>query len=629
MRRLALVLAVVAAVAILAPVSDADPGTGMLLDMGNGETYWLTVGDGTYLEAASAALDSRGTEFSASDGWFVSVAGMSNRSVGAQECTWRLYLWDGSAWVHSEDYSDPVDRVFAVAFYPDPSISPVEYPEEPTAWTMFRGDSGSSGVSDSYGTGSPATPIEWYRTYTTGYVDSSIISAGRYLYHTTGGVYGGSGTNAMPWVYCIDRYTGDEVWSHVFRIGQGYEVTSPLVVGDMLVVTATNWDVYLFDRFTGDVLDTLVLEPDFPYDDEADIVWDGRTFHTGGTTPIYDSGAIYFGIADGRIASYGIETVFEDGIRSSRFVQLWEHAPDASVVDGEYVGPRGCFYYHAPVVGDVDGRRMLFIGSYEGYVLALDASTGEEIWAKRVIDLRDSNSMEPGTPGSAAGISMTSDGRLIVTCTDGAMSPEYGTVMCIDASTGAGPDGSDFYWMHVFMAGSPVLAEDGFYCYGSQSYGGDGELPAADGSTVAASMGLYKFDYDGRVLWSVPLNQTIKAALTYADGLLYTNDYSNGTYYPNGGGVAAYSAEDGHQVWKIRLEPFSDTSYAMVAATVIEGKVYVGNDYGAVYCISEVEGRAWGDDGEIEIDSPGFMHWSWFAVLAIAVLAIAMLHRFY
>ena len=629
MRRLAFALLVIAAVVVLIPVSDADPGTDMLLDMGNGETSWLAAGEGSYLDAASAAFDASGIPYEVSDGRFSSVNGTAVRCVGSQECSWRLYLWDGTQWTHSDDFSAEVAGAFSIAYYPDPAITPVEYPEEPSAWTMFRGDSGSTGISDSYGTDSPVTPIEWYRTYTTGFVDSSIISAGRYLYHTTGGVYGGSGTNAMPWIYCIDRYTGEEVWSHVFRIGQGYEVTSPLVVGDMLVVTATNWDVYLFDRFTGDLLDTLVLEPQFPYDDDADIAWDGRTFHTGATTPVYDSGAVYFGIADGRIVAYGIETTIEDGIRSSGFVQLWEYTPDSSVVDGEYVGQRGCFYYHAPVIGDSDGRRALFIGSYEGYVYALDSSTGEELWTVRAIDLRESNSMEPGTPGSVAGISQTSDGRLIVTCTDGAMSPEYGTVMCIDAATGRGPDGSDSYWKHVFMTGSPVLVDDGFYCYGSYSYGGEKELPCADGTTVSASTGLYKFDYEGRVVWTTPLNQTIKAALTYADGLLYTNDYSIGKYYPNGGGVAAYSAEDGHQVWKLRLEPYSESSYAMVAATVIEGKVYVGNDYGAVYCISEVEGKAWGDDGEIEIDSPGFMDWSWFAVLAIAVLAIAMLYRFY
>ncbi len=632
MRRIIVVLAMLIAVATVlsVPSADADEGDSMLLDYGNGSVAWIPASfDGTYMESAKSALDSAGIDHIGSGSEMISIGGMAECTVGTQECTWRLYLWTDDGWIHSEGFSEPAQGTFALAFYPDPYIVPAQTPDERTAWTMHRGDSSSTGRSGSYGTESPQTPLEWYRTYSTGFVDSSLIVAGKYLYHTTGGAYGGSGSNAMPWVYCLDRYTGEEVWSYMFRIGQGYEVTSPLIVGDMLVVTATNWDVYLFDRYGGDVLDTLTIASEFEYDDEGDIAWDGRTFFTGATTPVYDSGAIYFGIADGRVAAYGIETEISDGNRQSRFVPLWEYVPNSSVIDGEYVGPRGCFYFHAPSIGDVDGRRMLFIGSYEGYAYALDASTGQEIWVERMVDLRKSNSMEPGTPGSVSGLALTKDGKLIVSCTDGAMSPEYGTVACVDASTGRGPDGSEYYWKHTFMAGYQVLVDDGFYCYGSPSYRGGSELPSADGSTVEAVMGMYKFDYEGRVVWVTPINHVIKAAPTLADGLLYTNDYSIGEYYPNGGGVAAYSAEDGHQVWKVRLEPYSDQSYAMVIPTVIDGKVYAGNDYGAVYCISDIQGKAWGDEGEIEIDSPGFRHWSWIAVILIAVIAVAALCRFY
>lgn len=626
-RALIAIIAVAAFAAVFAAPADAEEGSGMLLDYGNGDTEWLPAGTGTLAEIVRGALDSAGIPYEEKEGGFSSVGGMEEHEVGGQACSWRLYSWNGTEWIHAGSSSDTVSGVVALGFYPSPSISPIETPDERTAWTMHRGDSGSTGKSDSYGTDSPATPLEWYRTYSTGYVDSSIISAGGYLYHTTGGTYGASGSDAMPWVYCIDRHTGEEVWSHVFRIGQGYEVTSPLVVGDMLIVTATNWDVYLFDRFTGDVLCTVALEKDYPYDDKGDIAWDGRTFYTGGTTPVYDSGAVYFGTADGKVVSYGISFDSETGAVGLEL--LWEYVPDSTFEGGVYKGTRGCFYFHAPVIGDVDGRRMLFIGSYEGYIHAIDAATGEGIWVQRMIDLRESNALEPGTPGSVSGISLTSDGRLIVSCSDGAMSPEYGTVRCVDARTGLGPDGSEFYWEHVFKAGGPVLVEDGFYCYGSPSYGGATELPSVDGGTVPADMGIYKFDYDGRVVWCTPVNHTIKGAVTLADGLIYATDYSIGQYYPNGGGLAAYSAEDGHEVWKIRLEPYSDQSYSMVAPTVIDGKVYVGNDYGAIYCISEVQGKAFGDDGEIEIDSPGFMHWSWAVLIIVSLLAIALLYRFY
>lgn len=619
------------ALVLIAPAasSDADGGHAMLVDYGNGDTVWLEAGDGPYLDSASAALDAAGIRISTEGGRPSSVGGMTNHSVGTQECSWRLYLWDGAAWYASDSWSDPVTGAFALGFYPDPVITPVETPDHKESWTSVRGDSASTSVTSSKGTDSPATPVEWYRTYTTGYVDSSIVIAGNYLYHTTGGDFYGSGTDKMPWVYCLDRLTGEEVWSYMFRIGQGYEVTSPLIVGDMLVVTATNWDVYLFDRLTGELYDTLVLEPQYPYDDQGDIAWEGRTFFTGGTTPVYDSGAVYFGISDGRIAAYGIETTYDGSARSSKFVLLWENTPDSSTVDGQYVGTRGCFYYHAPVVADVGGTRMLFIGSYEGYIHAIDASTGEDVWTERVIDLREGNSQVPETPGSVSAISVTSDGRLLVTCTDGAMSPEYGTLMCIDASTGKGPSGSDSYWRYVFLAGAPVLTDDGFYCTASPSYRGDSTLPTADGGTMDTDSGVYRFDYSGRVVWFTAAPQTIKAFMTLADGVLYTNDYSIGKYYPNGGGVTAYSADDGHQVWKIRLEPYSDTSYSMVAPTVIDGRIYVGNDYGAVYCISDVQGKAWGDDGELETHSAGFRHWSWALLVIVAVLCVLVLYRLY
>ena len=628
-RAVAISLLLLTVLLLAVPQADADEGNRMLLDYGNGETVWLSAGDGTRLDSACAALEAAGIAFELSDGRFVSIGGMAVRSVGSQECSWRLYLWDGSAWIHSEGFSDSVIGPFAIAFYPDGTIVPAETPDEPEAWTSVRGDSASTGISGSYGTESPAVPIEWYRTYTTGYVDSSIISAGRLLYHTTGGDFYGTGTNKMPWVYCIDRYTGEEVWSYMFRLGQGYEVTSPLVVGDMLVVTATNWDVYLFDRYTGELYDTLVLEQKYPYKENGDVAWEGRTFFTGATTPVYDSGAIYFGIADGRIAAYGIETDTTGGKRTSQLVPLWEHTPSSETVDGKYAGTRGCYYYHAPVISDVDGRRVLFIGSYEGYVHALDASTGEEIWVQRMIDLGEGNSMVPNTPGSVASIAVTSGGRLLVTCTDGAMSPEYGSIMCVDASTGRGPDGTDCYWRYTLLAGAPVAVDGGFYCTASLSYRGDKELPTADGGTMEAVSGVYRFDEDGRVVWCTPASQTVKAFMTLADGVLYTNDYSAGTFYPQGGGVTAYSAEDGRQIWKIRLEPYSEGSYSMVAPTVIDGRIYVGNDYGAVYCISEVQGKAWGDEGELEVESAGFRDWSWAALVVVAILSIYLLYRFY
>lgn len=619
---LIVVIVPIVAVPVQAEGDSDSTGGSMLIDMGNGITYWtdLEGSSGTYSSIAGDVASELGLGFSMTGNAVVTIGEMTNHTVGDQECRWVPFEWDGSTWTASED-KEYSGGSFAWGFYPDPSITPVETPDDPTAWTQHRGDSSSSGNSDSFGTTDAKSPMEWYRTYTSGYVDSAIIVAGDHLYHTTGGAYGNSGADGNPWVYCLDRLTGDVVWSFMMSKGQGYEVTSPLVVGDMLIVTATNWNVYCFDRFTGEVLDTLTLEPDFPYDENMDVAWDGRTFFTGGTTPVYDSGAVYFGTADGHVLAYTVS-------RSDGFTPLWDYDPDDTYSNGEYSGVKGCFYYHAPVIADVDGTRMLFAGSYEGYVYALDASTGEEVWVQRMIDLGEDNIPHKGTPGSAASISATQDGRLVIGCTDGGMTSQDGYTVCVDAATGKGPDGSDWYWKLDVLMGGPVIDGDSIYAYMQPSVNGARTLTSVDGSEMDLIQAAYRLDLDGKVEWVSKEYNWIKSALTLADGVVYMVDYSAGAYWPNGGGVTAISAEDGSEIWRLKLSPSSKDNYSMVAATVIDGKVYVGNDYGAVYCISEIAGPQVDDKGEIVLEN-GFHHWSWYALILVVVLCLAMLWRLY
>jgi iron complex transport system permease protein len=66
----------------------------------------------------------------------------------------------------------------------------------------------------------------------------------------------------------------------------------------------------------------------------------------------------------------------------------------------------------------------------------------------------------------------------------------------------------------------------------------------------------------------------------------------------------------------------------MVAPTVIDGKIYVGNDYGAIYCISDIAGPEPGDEGEIKLGN-GLLHWSWLILFAIVAVAFVILYRMY
>ena len=68
----------------------------------------------------------------------------------------------------------------------------------------------------------------------------------------------------------------------------------------------------------------------------------------------------------------------------------------------------------------------------------------------------------------------------------------------------------------------------------------------------------------------------------------------------------------------------------MCAPTVVDGKVLVGNDYGAIYVISEVHGEERGSSSEISYKSQGLAHWSWialFVALAAFTLVMARMYR--
>lgn len=605
------VLALVITVPFILSDSDGDGGSSLLIDYGNGDYEWIDVTmDGSCLDVLEVCKGVSGTPVLI-DGIGRTVTSGDTEVVS----DWRVFSWSGDGWVYEgDDLSIQFTDNMALAFYPE-GFSPVITPDSPTAWTQLGGSSSSDGVSSSYGPEEPRLPVEWYRTYTTGYVDSGLVVAGDLLYHTTGGTYGASGSDADPRVYCLDRLTGDIMWEYHGTIGAGYEVTTPVIIDGFLVVSLTNGDVIVFDRFTGKEVDRMTLPFDPPKTGSGDIAWDGRVFVTGATTPVYDSGALYFGTADGRVMCCSLSP---DGQLSD----VWCYEPP--------VGIRGCFYYHAPVISIVDGVRMLFIGSYEGYLHALDASTGEPVWVERVIDLRAEGKTNV-PPGSAATVTLGPDSSvLIVTCTDSAMIPERGFSLFLDPATGEtirDGDGNDIR-LDVLMT-KPVALDDGFITYITPTSSGDRTLRMTDGSSVEVRNAVYRFDWNGDVVWMSSDYQMIKAQLTYADGVVYAMDYSAGAMWPTGGGVTAIDADTGDEDWRLLLRPCTEQSFSMVQVTVVDGRLYAANDLGAVYCLSSTAGAGTDEERLEVLETQGFHHWSWAVLFAVAVGALLLAVRFY
>ncbi|MDR3075373.1 MAG: PQQ-binding-like beta-propeller repeat protein [Candidatus Methanoplasma sp.] len=624
MRAAAAVLAVFIVILVTVPcsVSDASPeGDALLIDYGNGDFEWFrTDTAGSYLDVLMSCRDDVVYDGSLTIGGIGRITISGNLSVSAD---WKIYSWNGSGWEYrGSDINSRFEGTSALGLFPDPAMLPSATPDDPAVWTQSGGSSGSGNTSPSRGPSAPALPVEWYNTYTTGYVDSGLVVSGGLLYHTTGGMYGAGGSDADPWIYCVDRNTGEVLWKYKGEYGAGYEVTTPAIAGDHLIVNTTNGDLYVFDRFNGDVLDISRIPFEPPTDPSGDIAWDGRVFVTGGTTPVYDSGCIFFGSADGRVYCYALSP-------AGKLTAVWCYDPPATVSSGVYTGSKGCFYYHAPVIADIGGTRMLFMGNYEGYIHALDITTGKAVWTKRAVDMRADNRCVPGTPGSVGSLSVSPDGTvLLASCTDGGLFTLSGYLSAMDPRTGdplSFRDGAEWRLEGLFT--SPVITPDGFFTYATP-VGSDGGAPSADGRRPTSSA-VYKFDWDGAVVWTSAEYQLIKAPMTLADGVLYMMDYSAGKFWPTGGGLTAISADDGSELWRVLLSPYTADSYSMVQPTVIDGKVYAANDFGAVYCLSATAGAGTEEEKLQALQTRGFNHWSWAAMAVAALLSLLFLARFY
>ena len=107
-------------------------------------------------------------------------------------------------------------------------------------------------------------------------------------------------------------------------------------------------------------------------------------------------------------------------------------------------------------------------------------------------------------------------------------------------------------------------------------------------------------------------------------------DYSPGTEGSNGGNVWCLDADTGSVVWRCKVSPYNGNAYSMTCPTVVDGKVLVGNDYGAIYVISDISGNERTASGEIDYQSKGLAHPSWiitFIAVAVAVAAGVVIYR--
>ena len=202
----------------------------------------------------------------------------------------------------------------------------------------------------------------------------------------------------------------------------------------------------------------------------------------------------------------------------------------------------------------VSGGRV-YVGSWDGRVYALDASTGEEAWRF------DTGNRVQGSPAVAAG-------RVVV----GSRSAK---LFCLDAGTG------EEIWIHTHEDGSwvessPVVVDGIVYVGSSDAL----ELIAFD---LATGEEIWHFATGGWS-WGTPV---------VTDDAVYIGAISASPYYFEGVDLAAgfYQVErkTGRERWRMSPEPIEGyvTGGVFASPVILDGVVYVGALDGRIYAIAE------------------------------------------
>ena len=350
---LGITLLVAIAVCLTLPSSEADAvgeEPKVLMDKGNGQTYWSVASGDTLDEVFTAAFSENGMSFSSS-GTVITVDGLTSRTLGTTTSSWNYYVYSGGSWVKT-DYSGSAaysDSYIAVGFYPS-DLKPTVTPGYKNAWTCIHGDSLNSSAYTNY----EPSPYNAEIHYTYGENDSTVPACyASPLYANSELVllsaeYKGKPSKAH--MICIDMETGDTKWDNTYNVS-GYILMTPAIYGDCAYFTSVSGWVYkipLSGENEGTIVNSVHLQVSTP--DGVDMQDGGTTVMIGLSSIVYDSGHLFFGSSGGQI--YCLDTDLNT---------VWSYQMTGAV-------------YPSTSISVANG--MVYVGACDGKLYILDETTG-------------------------------------------------------------------------------------------------------------------------------------------------------------------------------------------------------------------------------------------------------------
>ena len=352
-------------------------------------------------------------------------------------------------------------------------------------WPMFHSNPSHTGV----GTGGPVlTPTVLWNYSTPGHpIYSSPVTANGVVY-----------INVEGGLFALNATTGSTIWSYK----NYYVAASPAVANGVVYISNEN-GLYAFNATNGAAL------------------WSYSTEWGAESSPTIADGIVYFGTrGPGNILS----TRFY-ALNATNGVSLWNWTsiPDINSAPAVY-----------------EGIVYLYIGSYEGKLHAINASTGTEVWYTKVGNAAG--------PAIAKGIVYEGLGN--------------GTFLALNATNGEKIWGSSNVTNSAWV-NCPAIANDTLY------------MGANDGNIYAlnASTGAKLWNYTTETRWGV--SGASDAPAVAGDAVYF------GTW---DGRVYALNATTGSILWMFDTPRFGDNGLVISSSPAVDnGVVYIASFYGSLY----------------------------------------------
>jgi len=537
----------------------------VLIDMGNGDTYWSNVSSmGTFDDIFRAAASSDGLDYSSSSNMII-VNGVVPITIGAASnggsfiksgttgvkstAEWVPFEWDSNSkeWVKITDISSQyTGGSLALGFYADGQV-PSETPDNPSSWTMIRGDAQQNGAQDTTISNQSAV-TKWSDqkqatdTMSAG-VDAGVLSAQGYVF-----VKFNSSSSTTDTTFACYTMDGNMVWSFSYPSIVNFDLSTPAIIGDYIYIPASYGYIFKIPMIAGPgdnnqnvttigniPVNSLNLHNTgaIPVDTPQTLI--GANFGGGPGSLAYDSGVIYCSATNGMLYCFDLNLNL-----------IWSYQME------------GSGYFFSPTVYD----DYLFSGALNGTLYALHKTDGTLIDQASVY----TNTVSGHVYGSVQQVSVfgeNGDYTLMFEVSDGrGMSSKSGGVGIY------GFDGSKLSKKSLIMDAFGLVA----------NYVLPVNTSDFQGVYLSSFKGIYRVSLDGTTETVNDSLLAIKAPMVLVNGnSIYIQGYAKNE--------PVYIMSLDGTVTNTYVPDSGVANYSMAAPLVIDGWVYSGNDSGinAIY----------------------------------------------